>query len=128
MMNSFVSAASSCACASPVRACAFGGRIGSISESSCWSETPGFAATRDLVEPPFLLEEPLRRREVEAGERRAADREVGAELDDPGDPEALDGPFHLDADLVADPEVLLVRDAGVDDDLVRAGPGARRRA
>ncbi len=45
VMNSFVSAASSCACASPVRACASGGRIGSISESSCWSETPGFAAT-----------------------------------------------------------------------------------
>ena len=45
VMNSFVSAASSCACACAVRAWAFGGRIGRISESSCWSETPGFAAT-----------------------------------------------------------------------------------
>ena len=42
--------------------------------SSCSVETPGFAATRDLVELAALVEEPLRGREVEAGERRAADR------------------------------------------------------
>ena len=44
-MNSFVSAASSEACCCPESACALGGRISLIWARSCWSVTPGFAAT-----------------------------------------------------------------------------------
>ena len=59
-------------------------------------------------------------REVEAGERRPADREVGAELDDPGDGGCSTG-LDLDADLVADREVLLVGDT--ESITISSGPG-----
>ena len=45
-MNSSVSPASFCACASPVRTAVFGGRISRICSRSRADETPGFAATR----------------------------------------------------------------------------------
>ncbi len=44
-MNEFVSAASLAACCWPESAFAFGGRISLTSPRSCWSVTPGFAAT-----------------------------------------------------------------------------------
>ena len=69
--------------------CASGGRIASICATSCASVTSGFAATAISSSCPDLLEEPLRGREVEAGERRAADREPRAELDDPRDAQVL---------------------------------------
>ena len=79
---------------------------------------------RDLVESADLLEQPLRRGQVEAGERGAADRQAGAELDDARDPQAPDRPFGLHADRLADREVLLRRSLLVDDDLVRPRPPA----
>ena len=63
---------------------------------------------RDLVELPLLVEDPLRRRQVEAGERRAADRRDRAEPEEAGDAETLDRPVALDADHLAEVEVLLV--------------------
>ena len=85
----------------------------------------------DLVELARLGEDPLRGREVEARERRAADRRDGAELDDArrrgGSAPA---PTRLDADGVADLDVLLVGGRGVDDDVAVPGPAAldERRA
>ena len=78
----------------------------------------------DLVEPALLPHQPLRSRQVESGEGRAADREPGAEVHDPGDPEALDRALRLDTDRLPDREVLLVRRFLVDDDLVRPRPRA----
>ena len=57
----------------------------------------------DLVELPLLAEEPLGRREVEAGERRAADRADRPELDEAGDPELLERALDLHADRLARP-------------------------
>ena len=53
-MNSFVSDASSCACASPVRTCVAGGRIFWISATSASGATPSFAATRIWSSLPGL--------------------------------------------------------------------------
>ena len=72
----------------------------------------------DRVELPDLLEEPLRGRLVEDGERDAAQRDVGGVLRDPRDPEMLDGAVNLDADPIADGDVLLVGSGLVDDHLV----------
>ena len=88
-MNSSVSSASLCACSAAVCTSVFGGRIGLICSTSCCGRTPALAATRDLVELARLVEDPLGGREVEARERRAADRRDGAELDDAGDAEVL---------------------------------------
>ena len=57
---------------------------------------------RDLVQLALLVEDPLRRRKVEARERGAADRRDRAEPDDAGDAEALDRPVALNADRLAD--------------------------
>ena len=127
-MNSFVSSASSLACASPTRTCARRGQDLLDLRDELLVVTPGLAATRDLVELARLVEQPLRGREVEAGERRAADRRDRAEPDDPGDPQLLDGALGLDADRLADLEVLLVRGRLVDDDLVRRRARRPRRA
>ena len=91
LVNAFVSLASVSAWPSPLRTCVCWrqDRRGS-GASSAASPTPGFLATRIWSSLPFLLEQALRGREVEAGERRAADVEpAGAELDEPGDPERL---------------------------------------
>src|SRR6185312_9961680 len=66
-----------------------------------------------------LVEEPLRGRRVEDGDRRAADRLYGRERDDSGDAELVLGASRGDADRVADREVLLVGSAVVDRNLVR---------
>ena len=84
-MKLVVSDASSVACASPVRTCVPGGRIFWISAVSCSGVTPGFAFARIWSSLPTLVEERLRRRQVEAGERRAAEARRAAELDEPGD-------------------------------------------
>ena len=88
-MKSFVSAASDAACSLPVRTCALGGRISSIWRMSSCVRHVRLGGDGDLVELPDLLEESLCGREVEAGERRSADREARAELDDARDPHVL---------------------------------------
>ena len=84
----------------------------------------GLPGDADLVELAVLAEQLLRRRQIEAGERRPADRADGAELDDARDPEVLDRALDLDAERRADLEVLLARGRLVDDDLVRRRPCA----
>ena len=98
LMNESVCFASSAACAVPVRTWAVGGRIDWIWLEQLASVDAGLARDRDLVEPPVLLEERLRRRQVEAGQRRAAERRRRAELDDARDAELLDRPLGLHAD------------------------------
>ena len=114
-----VSVASSVACASPVRTCVPGGRICLDLADSCSRRDPGFAA-RGSGRAAALVEERLGRRQVEAGERRAAEARRAAELHEPGDAHPLHRPVGLDADRVADLEVLLAGGRLVDDDLVRA--------
>ena len=75
----------------------------------------------DDVELADLVEELLRRLEVEDGDRRRADRGHGAELHDPGDGEELLRPARDDADRVARLVVLLVGRGLVDRDLARGG-------
>ena len=77
---------------------------------------------RDLVQASLLPLKALSRRQVEARERRAADREPRRELHDPGELQPLDWSLGLDADHLADLEVLLGGGLLVDDDLVRARP------
>ena len=90
VMNSFVSAASSLACSGPVCTCVFGGRTALMLRTSCSSVVSAGGGDRDLVELALLLEEPLCRRQVEAGEGGAADREIRVEADDAGDAQPLD--------------------------------------
>ena len=80
----------------------------------------------DLVELAGLVEQPLRRRHVEAGKRCPADvQRARAELDDARDLEPHDRPLGLNADLVADREVLVLRSLVVDHHLVAVRPVAR---
>src|SRR5581483_59313 len=79
---------------------------------------------RDLVELPRLVEEALRRRQVEARERRTADRGDAAEPDDPRDLQLLHRALTLHTDGLTDGEMLLLRHRGVDHDLVGPGPRA----
>ena len=89
VMNSFVSSASaSRLLAAGLDLRARPGGSSSICETSSCSVASGFAATAISSSCPSFSHQPLRGREVEAGERRAADREPGAELDDPRDPAA----------------------------------------
>ena len=62
---------------------------------------PRLRGGADLVELALLAEQPLRRREIEARERRAADRAHRPELDEAGDPELLERAFDLHADRLA---------------------------
>src|SRR5207245_2205735 len=71
----------------------------------------------DDVELAGPLQQPLRRRQIERGDRRAADRDA-RELDDPRDPEVLHRTAALDADRVADLEVLARCGVAVDRNLV----------
>ena len=88
----------------------------------------GLRRDGDLVQPPFLPEQALRRRQVEAGERRAADREPGRELHDPRELEPLHRALRLDADDLADLEVLLGRGLLVHDRPDSARATSPRRA
>ena len=90
----------------------------------CLVRDSGLRRYGDLVELAFLVEDALRRREVEARQRGAADGRNRAELDDSGDVEVLNRAGTLDADGVADLEVLLVGGRLVDDDLAVSRPGA----
>ena len=66
----------------------------------------------------------LRRAQVEAGERRAADRPYSAELHQAGHAQPLDGPLCLYPELLPDRDVLLASGLAVDDDLARLRPPA----
>ena len=123
-MNSFVSEASLLGLSEPAHGLRTLGQDRADLAEQLLGRDAGLARDGDLVESPLLLEEPLRRRQIEPRQGRAADREVRAELDDPRDPQRRDRPLDLNPDLVADREVLLVGDPRVDHDLVRAGPGA----
>ena len=79
---------------------------------------------RDLVELALLVEQALGGREVEDGERGAADRRDGAEPDDARRSEGTDRPLRLHADRVTDGEVLLACGRLVDRDLVAVRPVA----
>ncbi len=81
----FVSFVSCFACAWPVLHLRVGGQDRRISATSCAGVTPGFACDADLVELPDSLEEPLRGRQVEHRERRAAEARRAAEVHDAGD-------------------------------------------
>src|SRR5207249_6465826 len=82
----------------------------------------GLRLDLNRVEVSHLLEKTLRGRLVEDRESDAAQRDVCRVLGYPGDAELLDRPVDLDADLVADTEMLLVGRPPVDHDL----PGPHR--
>ena len=77
----------------------------------------GLRLHADQVELALAPEELLRGREVEDGDRRAADRDA-RKLHDADDLELLDWAALLDADRVPEREVLVRSDARVDRDLV----------
>src|SRR5207237_1241720 len=68
----------------------------------------------DDVELALLVEQPLRRRQVEDRDRGRADRRHGAELHDPREPERSLGAAGGDPDRVAHVEVLLAGDGLVE--------------
>ena len=121
VMNSFVSAASSSACSEASLTSAVGGRTFSISWTTSVVRDARLGGHRDLVQLARLVEDLLRRRQVEARKRGAADRRDRAEPEDAGDAQTLDRPVALHADRLADREVLLVGGGLVDRHL--AGPG-----
>ena len=85
VMNSFVSSASAWAC-SPAGLDLRAGREDLLDlANELLLRRVGLRGHGDLVELAFLLHQPLRGRQVEACERRAADGEAGAELHDPRD-------------------------------------------
>ena len=117
-MKLFVSDASSWACCAAVLTWAVGGRIAlELADELRRRTTPGFAATADLVQPARLGEELLGGRQVEAGERRAADRRDGAEADESRDAERSAGPSAWTPTVLSDLEVLLLRGRLVDHDV-----------
>ena len=84
---------------------------------------------RDLhrVELALLVEQRLGGRDVEDGERRAAERAQLAVLRDADDLVLAGGAERGDADPVAGAELLLVRDRLVDRDLLTAAPASGPR-
>ena len=84
----------------------------------------GLRRDRDLVELPRLVEEALSVLQVEPRQRRAADRADRAEPDDAGELQLLLRPRRLDADLLADGQVLLLHRRLVHHDLARPRPVA----
>ena len=111
----------------PVRTCVFGGSTFWISATSFEPETPGLAATSIWSSWFSLVEERLRGREVEDRQRRARERALAAEANDPDELERLlltgarDDPHEL-ADLVVLPAGRML----VGRDLVRpVRPAAR---
>jgi hypothetical protein len=79
---------------------------------------------RDLVELPRSVEQLLRGRQIETGQRRAADRRDRAELDQSRDAQPSNRSLGLYADRLADLEVLLVGGRLVDHDLVPVWPAS----
>ena len=121
----FVSFVACAACAWPVRTSAFAGRRGLTSRHELRGGDAVLGGDVDPVELADLVEELLRRREVEDRHRRPAERRDSADLHDARDGERLLGPAGDDADRVADLVVLLARRVRVDRHLVRADrPGA----
>ena len=114
LVNSLMSSLSSCASACSGAHLGVGGRIGWISSTSCSGVVPSCSGDRDRVDLPFAVEELLRRRQVEDGERRGADRVDVAELGDSRTSKSCLGWSVGDLDRVADLVVLLVGGAGVD--------------
>ena len=109
-MNESVSLASSAACWAPVRTCAFAGMTDRDLVDQLLVRDGRLGCDVDLVELAGLVEQSLRRRHVETGKRCPADvQRARTELDDARDLEPHDRPLGLDADLVADREVLVVR-------------------
>src|SRR5262249_4128210 len=85
---------------------------------------PGLGGGADLVELALLVEELLRRREVEGGERRSADVPLAAEIEEAGNAHRHRRALALHADLLPDLDVLLRRRGRVDRDLAVRGPFA----
>ena len=106
-MNSFVSDASSSACWRPVTACAFDGRIALDLLEELLRRDPGLRRDRDLVEPALLLEQ--RCAVGRSKPARVAPPMVRANSTIPEMRSCSHRPLDLDADLVADLEVLLLR-------------------
>src|SRR5215207_11470327 len=77
----------------------------------------------DLVESTALPEELLGGGEIEARQRGAADRRDRSEPDEPRDTKPLRGALRLDADRLAEPEVLLVRCRPINNELAGLRPG-----
>ena len=117
---SFVSLESAAPCSAPVRTTA------ELSSSGLtWSATAlvldaALGGDEDRVDLSLLVQHGLRRRHVEDGEGRSADRVDRAESRDADDVELPRRPLRRGTDLVADRVVLLRRRGGVDHDLVRA--------
>ena len=111
----------------PVRTCAVAGVIPRSCETSEEASTPGFAST-EMREAVAELEQLLRRRHVEDGEGRAAER---VDVAVPGDADDLHREdARVDGDLrgVADREAVLARGVLVDHDLaVGRCPAAARQ-
>jgi hypothetical protein len=82
----------------------------------------GLGLRANLVELADALEEPLRGRQVEAGERGAAEARRSAEVDEAGDGHAERRPVRLHADRLADVQILLASRRLIDHELVRARP------
>ena len=124
-MNSFVSAASSLAC------CVAGPDLGRGGQDLAGARRrarrrtrPAWRATAISSSLPCLPKSSCAVRQVEAGERGAADRRDGAEADEARDAEPARGPLGLNANELAELEVLLVGRRPVDHDLAVARPGA----
>ena len=123
-MKLFVSAASSRACWDAVFTCAVGGSSAVEVAHELVVRDARLRRDGDLVESTALPEELLGGGEIEARQRGAADRRDRSEPDEPRDPKPLRRALRLDADRLAEPEILLVRRRLVDDEL--AVPSARR--
>ncbi len=117
-MPSFVLSASAAACSEPVCTSAVDGTSGVSFSTSSSGVTPSVRRDGDRVEVPLLLEEGLRGRNVEHGERRPAERVERAEPRDARDLVLLHRPERGHSDLVADGVAAVVRGVRVDDDLV----------
>ena len=77
----------------------------------------------DVVELAHLAQQPLGRRRVEGGERRAGQVVGGPEARQPGDGERLRRALEEDAHVLTHPEVVLLRRAEVHHDVVRRRRG-----
>ena len=125
-MNAFVSLASSCACARPVRTSVSLGRIPRISVKSCAVGTFGLDATAISSSLPGFPN-----RSCAVGRSNPANVAPPIVPTDPNltMPESLScwtGPIGLHPDGLADREVLLARGRLVDDDLVALSASSLR--
>ena len=112
---------SALACSSPVRTCALAGSNGSMFAVSSLGRDPFVGGQEDRVELALLVEQLLRRGEVEDGERGAAERLHVTQPRDARDGELLGGTLGRGADPVADRPALVLGRALVDHHLRGAG-------